>query len=176
MKDKITIKAKKEGYLARSIYKLLALNLRYNLIKKKDNVLDLGCWPGSWIQACLKLDCNITGVDLRKIDIKDIYFIQGDIYDKKVFSKILNLGKFDVVLSDLAPKTTGIKNLDQAKSLDLAYKAFEISKKVLKENGNFLCKIFQSNELNQFVNNVKKSFKFVKLNKPEASKKRSKEI
>ncbi|MBU2634356.1 MAG: RlmE family RNA methyltransferase [Nanoarchaeota archaeon] len=173
MRDKLTLRAKREGYLARSAYKLLSLNSKYNIIKKGDKVLDLGCWPGSWIQVCLNLKCDVTGVDIKKVDFEGVNFIEGDIYDKNLLDK---LGKFNVVLSDLAPKTTGIKHLDQARSLDLAYNALDVAKNVLKEKGNFLCKIFQSNDLDEFVRDVKKNFVFVKMSKPEASKKRSKEI
>src|SRR3989344_1639080 len=131
MKDKFTIKALEEGYRARSVYKLIFLNKKYNLIKRNDNVLDLGAWPGSWMQFCLNLDARVTGVDIKQItSMKGGRFILGDVYEIKTLEKIRELGKYDVVLSDLTPKTTGIN--DQELSFDLSYKAFEISKEILK--------------------------------------------
>jgi|SRR3989344_2164095 len=175
MKDKFTIKALEEGYRARSVYKLIFLNKKYNLIKRNDNVLDLGAWPGSWMQFCLNLDARVTGVDIKQItSMKGGRFILGDVYEIKTLEKIRELGKYDVVLSDLTPKTTGIN--DQELSFDLSYKAFEISKEILKRNGSFVCKIFQSGYLNEFLRELRKNFNFVKSVKPEASKKKSKEM
>ena len=175
MKDKFTLRALDEGYRARSVYKLIFLNKKYNLIKKNDNVLDLGAWPGSWMQYCLNLEARVTGVDVKQItSMKGGRFILGNIYDAKTLEKIKELGKYDSVLSDLSPKTTGIN--DQDLSFDLSCKAFEISKEVLKRNGSFVCKIFQSGYLNEFLKELKKSFNFIKSVKPEASKKKSREI
>src|SRR3989344_4609218 len=175
MKDKFTLRALGEGYRARSVYKLIFLNKKYNLIKKNDNVLDLGAWPGSWMQFCLNLEARVTGVDVKQItSMKGGRFILGDIYDIKTLEKIKELGKYNSVLSDLAPKTTGIN--DQELSFDLSYKAFEIAKEVLKRNGSFVFKIFQSSYLNEFLIELRKSFNFVKSVKPEASKKGSTEM
>lgn len=175
MKDKFTIKALEEGYRARSVYKLIFLNKKYNLIRKNDNVLDLGAFPGSWMQVCLNLQAKVVGVDIKQIiSMKGGRFILGDIYEQKTLEKIREHGKYDVVLSDLAPKTTGIN--DQELSFDLSYKTFEIAKEVLKRNGNFACKIFQSNYINEFLIKLRKNFNFVKSVKPEASKKKSKEM
>lgn len=175
MRDKFTLRALDEGYRARSVYKLIFLNKKYNLIKKNDNILDLGAWPGSWMQFCLNLEARVTGVDVKQIiSMKGGRFILGDIYDTKTLEKIRELGKYDSVLSDLSPKTTGIN--DQELSFDLSYKAFEIAKEVLRRNGSFVFKIFQSGYLNKFLQELKKSFNFVKSVKPEASKKGSKEM
>jgi 23S rRNA (uridine2552-2'-O)-methyltransferase len=176
IRDKLTIKAKREGYKARSVYKLSDLNAKYQIVKRNSKVLDLGCWPGSWMQYCLELDCDVTGVDLKGTRMEGITFVKGNICDKSMFDKLLGLGKFDVVLSDMAPKTTGIKNVDQARSLDLCYRALYIARYLLKNNGDFICKIFQSEESSTFVNEVQRYFSFVKVTKPMASKKRSKEI
>ena len=176
MKDKFTVKAKREGYKARSVYKLSDINSKYQIIKRNSRVLDLGCWPGSWMQFCLNLGCDVTGIDLKGTRMDGISFVKGNIFDKAVFDKLLGLGKFDTVLSDMAPKTTGIKNVDQERSLDLCYRALYIARYLLKSNGDFLCKIFQSDESSTFVNEVQRYFSFVKVTKPMASKKRSKEI
>ena len=127
------------------------------------------------MQACLNLQAKVVGVDVKQItSMKGGRFILGDVYGQKTLEKIRELGKYDVVLSDLAPKTTGIN--DQELSYDLSYKAFEITKEVLKRNGNFVCKIFQSSYLNEFLIELRKNFNFVKSVKPEASKKKSKEM
>lgn len=175
MQDKFSKKAKKEGFLARSAYKLIDLNKKYKLIKKDDIVLDLGCSPGSWVQVALKLKAErIIGIDIQEAKFKDknFEFILEDIYNLDT-SKI---GKFDVVLSDLAPATTGIKNIDTEKSIELSKKAFEITKQVLKQGGNFLCKVFQGATFNDLLKDIKNNFEFCKCSKPIASKKTSKEI
>jgi len=178
MKDYYTRKSREEGYYARSVYKLKSLNKKYQIIKKGDKVLDLGCSPGGWAQESLEIvgkDGFVTGVDIdeAKVKAQNFKFIQGDAYGKK---NLEALDKFDVVLSDMAPKTSGIRELDQGRSADLARKALDIAKKKLKTGGNFVCKIFQGREYPEFINEVKKEFSFVKTTKPEASKKGSKEM
>lgn len=178
MKDYYTKKSREEGYLARSVYKLKWLNKRYNLIKKGDNVLDLGCSPGGWIQASLEIIGNkgkVIGIDLEKTKIKkeNFEFLHGSAFDESI---IEGLGKVDAVLSDMAPKTSGVKELDQGRSYDLAKQALEIAKKKLKKRGNFICKIFQGQEYETFIKEAKKEFESVKTAKPEASKKGSKEM
>jgi len=172
MKDKLTIKAKRQGYKARSIYKLLELNKKYKLIKKNDRVLDLGCWPGSWLQASLKFTDNVIGVDLRETKINNAKTYKLDIFSNDIFK----LGKFNVILSDLAPTTTGNIHIDQLKSYELSNRAFKIANKLLKKNGNFLVKIFQSEYSNDLLIKMKKKFKLAKSTKPTASKKKSKEV
>jgi len=178
MKDFYTKKSRKEGYYARSAYKLKQLNKKYQIIKKGDRVLDLGCSPGGWVQAALEIVGNegdIVGIDLEnaKVKAENFTFIKADIYNKEVID---SLEKFDVVLSDMAPKTSGIRELDQERSYDLARQALTVAKKKLKTCGNFVCKIFQGRDYQNFINEVKKEFKFVKTAKPEASKSGSKEM
>ena len=176
--DKFTRKAKKLGYRASSVFKLLNLNKKYNLIRKGSKVLDLGAAPGSWSQACLDLKASfILAIDLTPIENLNTNKVKTlilDINDNNILTKIPQ--KFDVVLSDIAPKTTGIIELDQRRSLDLCNRVLYIAENVLNKNGNFLCKIFQSEELVEFLDKLKKRFRFVKCTKPEASKKASKEI
>ena len=175
MKDKFSLRAELEGYRARSAYKLKFLNKKYNLIRKNYNVLDLGAWPGSWMQFCSDLEAKVLGVDIKPIQsLSGCKFILGDVYESRTLERIREHGKYDVVLSDLAPKTTGIN--DQELSFELSYRAFAIAKEVLKRNGDFVCKIFQSAYLNEFLQELRKSFSFVKSVKPEASKMKSKEM
>lgn len=178
MKDYYTKKSREEGYYARSVYKLKQLNKKYELIKKGDKVLDLGCSPGGWVQASLEivgLEGKVIGIDLEKTKVKaeNFKFIQGDIYNEEILEEV---GKVDVVLSDMAPKTSGIREVDQERSYDLARQALKIAKKKLKGGGNFVCKIFQGKNYPGFINQVRKEFSFVKTAKPEASKSRSKEM
>ena len=174
IKDKFTVKAKSEGYEARSVYKLIEINKKYALIKKRDFVLDLGCWPGSWLQACLEMGARPYGVDLKDTKIPGAGTLIADVEDDKIFSLINK--KFDVVLSDLAPNTTGHVEQDQYRSYELSCRAFEIAKRFLKVNGNFLVKIFQSGDSEELLKELRKKFEFVKTVKPDASKKRSREI
>lgn len=173
MKDHYTIQAKREGLRARSAYKLLQLNAKYHFIKFGDDVLDLGCWPGGWLVASQRISKRgkVVGIDLTKIEpVPGADFILGDINSTRIE------GKFDVVLSDMAPKTTGIIDLDVARSVGLALMALKTAKSSLKPSGNFLVKIFQGEGFDEFFGKVKKNFKFAKTTKPEASRKRSKEV
>jgi len=175
MIDKFTKKAFSEGYLARSIYKLKDIQLRYNLIKKNDKVLDLGAAPGSWSQFAKEIGAKVTAIDLNEIKVKNIKKIKTDILDKKIFIELKD-DTFDVILSDLATKTTGILKIDNERSYSLCKQAMTISIKYLNPNGKFLCKIFQSEFSDKFIKELKKNFKNIKAIKPIASKKRSKEI
>lgn len=167
-------KARHEGYRARSIFKLKDLNRKFGLIHQGDSVLDIGSFPGSWLQACKDFRAEfILGVDLKKInDIEGTNFIQADINSHDIYKKIsMHRQKFDCVISDIAPKTTG--NMDQEKSIDLTGRAYDIARVFLKQKGNFLAKVFQGKGVEELFNRIKKDFEFAKITKPQASKKRS---
>ncbi len=174
-KDKYFKQAKQEGFRARSSYKLLEIQKKYKVIKKKDRVLDIGCAPGSWLQVIKKFtDGEIIGIDLVRVKkIPCVKTIKGDITDPEITK---NLGKFNAVLSDIAPKTSGNKELDQYKSLELSKMSFQVAKNHLKKGGNFVVKTFQSQETEELVKEVKKCFSFVKRYVPKATRMRSKEI
>ncbi len=177
-KDYYYQKAKQQGYRARASFKLLQINKKYNLIKKTDAILDLGCAPGSWIQAVKKIQNNkgqIIGIDI--VPMKPILgaeFILGDITKKGTLKKMKH--KFDVVLSDMAPKTSGKIQLDVELSLKLSEMAFNVAKKYLKVKGNFLCKVFQGKGYQSFFNDIKSHFEFCKTYVPKATRKNSKEV
>lgn len=176
-RDHFTRMAVREGYRARSSYKLKQINMKYGLIRPRSSVLDLGCWPGGWLIVANETSRGgrIVGVDLEKIKpIRGVDFIHGDINSKKVQELIS--GEFDVVLSDMAPKTTGIKSIDVEQSIELSRRALSVAKRVLKADGSFLCKVFQGPGFEKFLSDVRKSFNFCKSVKPEASRKVSKEI
>jgi len=175
-KDTYTIKAKAAGLRARSAYKLFQINKRYRLIKTGDDVLDLGCWPGGWLIAAKRLGARrVAGIDIMQIEpISGVEFIKGDVLDSSTVEKVK--GSFDVLLSDMAPKTSGILSIDIARSIELAEAALNIARRFLKPKGNFLVKIFQGEGFGEFFEKVKKHFAFVKTTKPAASKARSKEV
>ncbi|MDD5254369.1 MAG: RlmE family RNA methyltransferase [Candidatus Nanoarchaeia archaeon] len=173
-KNKLTLKAKREGYKARSAYKLIEIDRKFNIIKQNSRVLDIGCWPGSWLQVSSRKAKEAIGIDLKQTHLK-IPNVKTYVLDVNS-DKVLSLGKFDVIISDIAPNTSGKIEIDQYKSYELSLRSLEIAKHLLKEKGNFLVKIFQGEESNLLLNEMKKYFKVVKVTKPQASKKTSKEV
>ena len=180
--DHYTQRAKKEKYPARSVYKLQEIQKKFNVIKKGDRVLDLGCAPGSWMLYASQLTTargSVTGIDLKPVatslpDHATVY--KGDILspDKKL---IFTIGKgYRVVLSDMAPATTGQKDIDAARSYHLCRAALDIAMDVLQPGGNFVCKIFQGSDYQSFLESVRAVFKKVRTFKPGSSRKASKEI
>ncbi|MBI2635486.1 MAG: RlmE family RNA methyltransferase [Parcubacteria group bacterium] len=188
--DKWALRAQKEGYVARSAYKLLDIDRRFHIFKKGDSVLDLGCSPGSFVQvAAEKIGSKgfIVGVDTEPLKVNPrtknlrvgarFLFIKKDVYDSDLIVKIKEIAtkKFDVVLSDLSPKTSGQKDIDQWKSHELALRVLDIVKTELKENGRAVIKIFEGPDTPEIIKLCKEIFKSVVLIKPEASTKGSKE-
>lgn len=176
-------KAKKENFVARSVYKLEEIDQKFKILKRSDVILDLGSSPGSWSQFCLKKVDNqgkVIGIDLNPVTFKDprYIFYQQDIFETN-WDELKSSHKieyFNVVLSDMAPKTTGIKITDQARSLDLCLKALEIAEQFLQVNGHFVCKFFHSDDYKNLLLQMKKMFKQVEALKPESTRKISKEI
>lgn len=180
--DKWAKKAKEKGYPARSVFKLEEIQNKYQILKKGDIVLDLGCSPGSWSKYALNLigkDGKIIGIDLvpAKISHPNFYFIQKDVFEitKQDFEN-LGIEKFDIILSDMAPKTTGVKFIDHIHSIKLVEKALELALGHLKKEGNFIAKIFEGERLPFLKKEIEKYFRSVKLFKPKSSRKESKEI
>lgn len=177
-KDFFYVKAKQMGYSARSVFKIEEIDKSFSLIKPKSKILDLGCSPGSWIQYIEKkltpLNRYVLGIDLVPLKIKlgiNIHFIQGDIFEIAIPSET-----FDLVISDMAPKTSGIKSIDQVKSLYLCERALEIAQKTLKKNGNFCIKILEGGGFHEFVKTCRKSFENVKIKRPKSTRPGSMEI
>lgn len=175
-KDYYFNKAKKEGFRARSSYKLIEIAKKYQLIRKNDAVLDIGCAPGSWLQVVKQMTKGkIVGIDLVSIKpIEGVQFIQGNIEEKTIQEQLK--GKFDVIISDIAPKTTGIKQRDQVLSYILSRESFILAKKILNTNGNFLVKTFQSQETEDLFKEMKPFFTFMKRYSPQSTREGSKEI
>ena len=177
--DHYSRRAKKDRYPARSVYKLEEIQQKHRLIKKGDKILDLGCSPGSWLLYAAKLTGDrgqVVGVDLKPVKIQtgpNIEIINGDVF--AIDADTLG-GDFNVVMSDMAPATTGHKAVDAARSAGLCEAALAIAQDVLVPGGSFVCKIFQGPDFNQFVDAVKAGFDKQKIFKPKSSRKASKEI
>jgi len=182
--DHYSERAKKERYPARSVFKLKEAQKKFRLIKKDDRVLDLGCSPGSWLLYAAELvgkRGRVVGIDLKEIRIKlppQAKTLTADIMtiDRAWFDEQKLGDRFNVVLSDMAPATSGNKGLDAARSFQLCQAALNIAEMVLKPGGSFICKIFQGEEFKEFSDIVKNRFKRHKIFKPQSSRKESKEI
>jgi len=183
-KDKYFKKAKQEGFAARSVYKLQEIDQKFKILKAGQTVLDLGAAPGSWSQwASTKIGPSgrILGVDLSPVTVSlpNATFIQADLRDldlEDVFRAHGFTPPFDLVISDMAPKTTGIKSVDQARSLELCELALDVANRFLRPGGAFVCKFFQSGEFGQLRGEIKKAFERVEAMKPDSTRSISKEI
>lgn len=176
-------KAKSEGYLARSIYKLEEIDEQLKVISPSAWVLDLGCAPGSWLQYVSRKvkpekHGHVVGIDLLPVATNfpaHVHVIQNDIYEVTPADLLPphvevkgDVGPlFDVILSDMAPNTTGIRAVDQARSIGLCERALYLAETLLKKNGNFCFKVFEGGELADFLNLLRKQFKTVKVRRPK---------
>jgi 23S rRNA (uridine2552-2'-O)-methyltransferase len=180
--DHYSQQAKKERFPARSVYKLKEIQKKYSLIKKGNKILDLGCAPGSWLLYAADLTGNtgqVIGIDLVPVKIQvpsHVKTYTGDILsmDEAYFS---SLGQdFNVLMSDMAPSTTGNRLVDSTRSFNLCQMALTIAQSTLKTGGSFVCKIFQGEDFKQFSDSVKAVFNRHKIFKPQSTRKVSKEI
>ena len=179
-RDTYVRQSKVDGYRARSAYKLIEINEKFKIFKSRMCVLDIGAAPGSWSQYVSKIVKNgkIISVDLKKMEkIENTIQIKGDFTTQETQNNIKNyLDKgFDVVMSDMAVNTTGIKNIDSIQTGELCKEAMIFSKDVISNNGFFISKIFMGGTFNEIVALGKKIFKEVKVFKPKSSRKDSKE-
>jgi 23S rRNA (uridine2552-2'-O)-methyltransferase len=184
VKDHYFNKAKKDNYFARSIYKLEEIDKKYKIIKKGNNVLDLGYHPGSWIQYTSQKvgeEGKVVGIDIKEVNTKiqaisNVEVFKKDIHDVKSLQDLGVEDKFDVVVSDMAPNTTGIKSVDQARSLGLVEMVFYHLPSFLKEKGNFVIKVFDSNDAQVFLKQQKTMFHKFHFLKPKSTRSVSKEF
>ena len=172
--------SKIDGYRSRAVYKLIEIDEKFKIFKNGISIIDLGAAPGSWSQYVSKKVKNgkIVSIDLKDMEkIDNIAQITGDFTEKKNQSKIKDLLKFkaDVVLSDMAANTTGIKNIDSVYISELCKEAMLFSREMLNNNGKFVSKIFMGSTFNEIVAETKLIFKEVKVFKPKSSRKYSKE-
>lgn len=176
--------AKEEGYRSRAAYKLLQASKRHRFIKHGDVVVDLGAAPGGWMQAARTMVGDggyVLGVDLepiRRFEWKNVSSIVEDITDPESLESIReNLPRDpDVILSDASPDISGVWEVDHARQIDLARASLRIATETLRPGGSFFVKVFQGDLLEDFINEVKRRFDFVKRVKPKASRARSSEI
>ncbi|MFX0043076.1 MAG: SAM-dependent methyltransferase [Candidatus Hodarchaeota archaeon] len=187
--------AKQEGYRARSAFKLLEIQKRFNIFKRAFYILDLGCAPGSWLQVAKKFSeenlekyndqyyhrdhYKIMGVDTKKTTpIEKVKLIQDDFTKPKFIDEIDGFfpEKLDLILSDASINKSGNKFSDQIRQINLCLKIIDLTKRRLKINGSLVIKVFQGNDFNNFYEKVKKEFKYLKSYKPKSSKKTSNEI
>lgn len=181
-KDFFYKQAKEKGVVARSYYKLEDVDQKYKLVKKGTRMIDIGAAPGSWIQYAQEKigdDGFIFAVDLNPLNISTlptVEFQQKNIFDLQPEQIRQTYGFFDLVVSDVAPRTMGHQIVDHTRSYELCVHVLSIANEVLKQNSKLLCKMYQGEQTKVFVNLVKKTFKEVKIIKPDASRKESWEI
>ena len=174
--------AKDQGYRARSAYKLLQMNRSYNIIKKGDKVVDLGCAPGGWLQVAMKevgSSGKVIGVDLKPVTpVAGATILQGSIVNPNVLSKVAEiLGcNADVILSDMAPNVSGVWDIDHARQISLSTIALGFARQALRVGGSSVFKIFEGEMLKEFKSELRKSFGKVLLSKPSASRQESSEL
>ena len=182
IKDHYFHKAKKDGYAARSVYKIEEIDKKYRIIRTGNKVLDLGCSPGSWLQYASRKVGNsgqVLGVDLQPVKISlpsYVKVIQADIFEVADEDLKIKGGQVDVILSDMAPKTTGISTTDVHRSFELSKKVLYLANDILCPEGSLLVKAFQGNLFHKLCYEFKKMFADVKLCKPKSSRSESAEI
>lgn len=183
VKDHYFNKAKKENFLARSIYKLEELDKKYQLLNSGDHIVDFGYHPGSWVQYASKKvgKGSVTGIDIKPVNKKLEPLANVNLFEKSIFdvSSLEELGRsdlFDAVISDMAPNTTGIKSVDQDRSLNLVEAVYTLLPSFLKEGGNFVIKVFDSNQAQVFLRENKTLFREYYQLKPKSTRSVSKEF
>jgi 23S rRNA (uridine2552-2'-O)-methyltransferase len=181
--DAFVKQAQLDGYRSRSAYKLIELNEKDRLIKPGMRILDLGSAPGGWSQVAGKVvgkKGRVLATDILPMDpVVNVDFIQGDFTDDKVVEQLLawlDGGKFDLIISDIAPNLSGIDSADQAGSMYFLELALDTVRKTLKPGANFTAKMFQGSGSDEYVKELRKSFEKVLIRKPAASRAQSREV
>jgi 23S rRNA (uridine2552-2'-O)-methyltransferase len=182
--DRYFLKAKQEGYRSRAAYKLLELQQRYRLLRSGDRVVDLGAAPGGWLQVAAQIVApkgTVVGVDLQEIQPfreHNIALVHGDVNTDVVQEKIGDLlgGLADAVISDMAPKLSGIRDADMARAAELQRLALQVAARLLRPGGLLMIKSFMSDELRELTAELKSFFADVQRTKPEATRQGSSEF
>ncbi len=177
-RDRFHRRANQHGYRARSVFKLEEIDVRFGLFTRDMRILDLGCAPGSWLQYCRQRagrNAHLVGVDRAPIDpaLPGVRMVVGDVRDLHHRDLLGEEQAFDLVLSDMAPDTTGIRHLDQMRSEALFERALEIAEATLAPGGAFLAKLFQGPAFHDLITRCRRQFGSVKIMKPESSRTRS---
>lgn len=178
--DHYSQRAKKEGYPARSVYKLEEINQKHAVIKKGNRVLDVGAAPGSWtlwLSRNLGPEGDVVSVDLNPLSLEpkpsNIAEITGDVYEERIQRRIAEAGPYDAVVSDAAPATSGNRTLDTARSAGLVEFLVYMLPAWLAPEGSFVAKIFQGGEEQQLLASLRGQFKSARMFKPKACRKES---
>ncbi len=198
-KDRFYKQAKQDRYAARSVYKLEELDHRYGLFKRGQQIVDLGCAPGSWLQFLAEKVGKkglVLGYDIAPAQVTPAppaTWKVADVYELTPTAVLTDLYtlrhgepppdpeapppmKVDAVVSDMAPKLTGIRDADQARSVELQSEALRLAEALVKPGGFFVAKLFQGRDTDEFVKRVKDFYKEAKLLKPEATREGSREV
>lgn len=175
--------AKRVGYRARSSFKLLQIQKKFNVIKKDDTVIDLGAAPGGWSQVAKEIvgeKGTVIGIDISPISpLFDVTFLEADMTKQSTIDElkiVIGNKAVDVVISDMSPDISGNYSVDHARSVFLSEQALKTAENLLKLNGNFVCKVFSGEDLEDFIKKINKKFQVVKRYFPPASRKTSSEI
>ncbi len=186
--DEYVKKAQQDGYRSRAVYKLEEIQQKEKLIKPNMAIIDLGAAPGGWSQYAVKLvgkKGRVIASDILDIaPLPFVEFIQGDFTEQSVLDQILevlaqsnsNNHKLDVVISDMAPNISGVESIDLPRSLYLCELALDMAREVLKPGGSLVVKLFQGQGSDEYLRDVRSSFRQIKIRKPKASRARSKEV
>ncbi|MBX7142908.1 MAG: RlmE family RNA methyltransferase [Oligoflexia bacterium] len=184
-KDHLYNKAKAEGFRSRAAYKLAELDDKYKIIKPGFKILDLGCWPGGWIQVAaprVGAQGAVVGIDLVELEPFDefpqVKLLVGDARDESNQAQMRSLagGAFDAVLSDMSPKLTGIKEADQAGTVACAELAAYIAEQMLRKGGTLVMKVFKGNETEQFIRTLRPRYEKLTRTELDSSRNTSKEF
>jgi 23S rRNA (uridine2552-2'-O)-methyltransferase len=182
-KDQYVMKSQKDGYRSRAAYKLLQIQEKDRLIKPGMNIVDLGSAPGGWSQVARQFvgsKGKVVALDILPMDqLAQVEFIQGDFQEDSVLEellKVLNNQPVDLVISDMAPNVTGVKAVDQPKSMYLLELAIDLADQVLKPQGSLLMKVFQGEGFQPLLAELRKRYQKVITRKPDASRSRSSEV
>ena len=176
--------AKEQGYKSRAAYKLLEIDNSFHIFKKGQKVLDIGCYPGGWLQvASSKVGRTglVIGIDIRRVDYKasNVKLIEASVEDDGLIDKlysILNNSKVDLILSDISPNLSGVWSLDHARQIHLSSRVLSIADSLLISNGSAVLKVFDGDMLKEFISKVKSMFTRVHIYKPRSSRKESSEL
>jgi len=170
--------ARKSGFAARSVFKLEEIDARHHVIPRRARVLDLGCRPGSWLQYAARAagpEARLVGLDRAPLDvaIPGARVVVGDVFTVTASELRGELEAFDVVLSDMAPDTSGVRSLDQARSETLFERALEIAEEALAPGGHFVGKLFQGPAFRELLARCRAGFERVAMVKPKSSRAQS---
>ena len=183
LNDEYYIKAKIDGFRSRASYKLIQIDNKFNFLKSRKGILDLGCSPGGWLQVADKFspyDSKILGIDLIDLEkIPNITFLKKNIFDSDIIYKIRDFfdeKKIDLLMSDMSPNSSGNKNLDHLRIVSLVERVIEISNEILDKDGILVSKIFQGGAQGELFAQMEKTLDSIKYFKPKASRIKSAEI